>query len=82
LSLNLNNPIWNPSHFSDVDEYYEQFEEVSGTMEGLVNPNMFDNDPPLRKDSGATEENKYIHIEVEEEKGFEEQGTGDDDNSD
>lgn len=79
LSLGPIDPVWNPSHYSDVEEFYEQFEEVSGTMEGLVNADMFDNDPPLRKNSVSKEENKYIEQNAEEEKGLEEQEADDED---
>ncbi len=69
-----------PSHFSDIDQYYEQFDDVGGTMEELVNSdtlNMFDTvvkpeDPPR---PSISEERKRILRERQEEekKEFEQQ---------
>lgn len=47
--LNMPSDYENPdvSHYSDIDAFFEN-DCISGTMEGLVNGNIFDNDPIIK----------------------------------
>lgn len=61
--LNLSNyEAIQPSHYSDVDEYYGVDDYISGTMEGLVKHDIFDTDPVIpesnRKESSENKSTK------------------------
>lgn len=61
--LNLSNyEAFQPSHYSDVDEYFGVDDYISGTMEGLVKHDIFDIDPvipeSIRKESSENKSTK------------------------
>lgn len=69
--MSPNPQLCNPSHFSDIDDYYEQFEQVSGTMERLVNHEtvgMFDTFDTPKPSADADDQKRGLLRE--EEKGL------------